>query len=251
MPDLMFGMMGVATLIAETLFFLVLFFVVARRVLPVMMMLMHLGIWVFQGLRFFDLVALQLIFYDPTPAIERARQRLTQRAEQGDAVAGRAPAGAWRTRWAYPIGGCAIIVVMLGVWSRQIEFYPLSSMNLYASFNGTSEVKHMRILAHYDGGRQERVYLQHLVDLLDRTNYRQSIARGFMPEAHPDCQLARRYVRACLEAHNRRNPTQLIHALEIQEWRWDYRKQPAGGFGDVARRYVVPMTEVAAAGSGK
>ena len=271
-PDVLFAAAGLFTLVAEVLFFLVLFSVVLRRILPALMMLMHLGIWVFQGIKFFDLVFLQFIFVDVDRVRAWARSgagwrrlvavgaaaaepRNVPAAAGGAAAAGDdahaddAPArGAWRVRCAYPLSGCAIVLVMLGVWSRQIEFYPLSSMNLYASFNGTSVIRHLRVYAHYDGGKPERVYLQDLVDLLERTNYRQSIARGFLPADDPHGRMARMYVRACADAHNRARPGRRIRSIEVQEWTWDYRKAPGDhDFGDVARRYVVPIPQTPAA----
>src|SRR5688572_5883771 len=253
LPDFVFDAMGVLTLAAEIGFFIVLLSAAARYLLPVMIAMMHLGIYLLQGLRFFDLMFLQLIFFDGpaivarvkrwVPAIFVRRVRAFAGAGGGDAPLG--PRYPTLVRWTYPIAGCAIVVTMLGVWSRQIEFYPFSSMNLYASFNGTSVITHYRVVARYPSGERERIYLQHVVDLLERTNFRQSIARGFHPPSHPEGKMAREYLRACGEAHNEENPHAPIAEIEVQQWEWDYRAEPHapdGEFGEIVDSYVVPIT---------
>jgi hypothetical protein len=255
LPDFVFDLLGILTLTIEIGFFIVLLSTAARYLLPAMVAGMHLGIYLLQGLRFFDLMFLQLIFFNGPAIVARmarwvphALAERIRRTFGADAAGERAPLGPAitpRVRWGYPLASCAIVLVMLGVWSRQIEFYPFSSMNLYASYNGTSVITHYRVVARYPGGERERIYLQQVVDLLERTNFRQSIARGFHPPSHPEGRMAREYVRACGEAHNRANPHEPITAIEVQRWRWDYRAQPHGPdgeFGQIVDSYVVPIT---------
>ena len=65
-PDLLFGLLGIVALVTELSFGLVLFSRVARRILPIAAMMMHIGIFLFQRILFLDLILLQFVFFDFT-----------------------------------------------------------------------------------------------------------------------------------------------------------------------------------------
>src|SRR4030095_6204650 len=65
-PDIFFSLMGLFALFSETFFGLVLFSRVARWIFPVAAIMMHIGIFLLQRILFFDLILLQLIFFDFT-----------------------------------------------------------------------------------------------------------------------------------------------------------------------------------------
>jgi len=65
-PDILFGLLGIVALVTELSFGLVLFSRVARRILPVAAMMMHIGIFLFQRILFLDLILLQFVFFDFT-----------------------------------------------------------------------------------------------------------------------------------------------------------------------------------------
>ena len=65
-PDIFISLMGLFALFSETLFGLVLFSRIARRIFPVAAIMMHVGIFLFQRILFLDLILLQLVFFDFT-----------------------------------------------------------------------------------------------------------------------------------------------------------------------------------------
>jgi predicted DCC family thiol-disulfide oxidoreductase YuxK len=65
-PDLLFGMLGIVAIVTELSFGLVLFSHVARRILPVAAIIMHIGIFLLQRILFLDLILLQFVFFDFT-----------------------------------------------------------------------------------------------------------------------------------------------------------------------------------------
>ena len=75
-PDIFFSMLGIFALTTETLFGLVLVSRVARRILPVAAIMMHIGILLLQRILFFDLILLQLVFFDFTPIRKAIGARL-------------------------------------------------------------------------------------------------------------------------------------------------------------------------------
>jgi len=76
-PDILFGLLGIVTLLTEVSFGIVLFSRTARRILPVAAMMMHIGIFLFQRILFLDLILLQFVFFDFT----RIRKLIGQRLE--------------------------------------------------------------------------------------------------------------------------------------------------------------------------
>jgi predicted DCC family thiol-disulfide oxidoreductase YuxK len=66
LPDSVFVFLGIAAVCGEALFITVLFSRSARRIMPALTILMHIGIIFLQNIVFFDLILLLLIFYDFT-----------------------------------------------------------------------------------------------------------------------------------------------------------------------------------------
>jgi len=76
-PDVVFSLLGIVALCSEILFGMVLFSRVARRILPVAAIMMHIGILLLQRILFFDLILLQLVFFDFTPLRKAIGGRLS------------------------------------------------------------------------------------------------------------------------------------------------------------------------------
>ena len=62
--DIVFSALGLAAFVGELFYGLVLFFGWARLVFPLLMVLMHVGIFFFQNILFLDLILVQLVFVD-------------------------------------------------------------------------------------------------------------------------------------------------------------------------------------------
>lgn len=75
-PDIVFIMLGITGFFGELGYVTVLFSRVARRIFPIVMMMAHTGIFFLQGVAFFDLILLQLIFFDFTKIRKAVGQRL-------------------------------------------------------------------------------------------------------------------------------------------------------------------------------
>ena len=78
-PDFLVAAIGIFALFSETLFGMVLVSRTARLVFPVAAMMMHTGIFLMQRILFFDLILLQLIFFDFTSIRKMIGARLMAR----------------------------------------------------------------------------------------------------------------------------------------------------------------------------
>jgi predicted DCC family thiol-disulfide oxidoreductase YuxK len=65
-PDILFALLGLVALVTEIAFAMVLFSRIARRILPFMAMMLHVGIFLLQRILFLDLFLLQFVFFDFT-----------------------------------------------------------------------------------------------------------------------------------------------------------------------------------------
>jgi predicted DCC family thiol-disulfide oxidoreductase YuxK len=71
LPDYVFTFLGIVALCGEVFFITVLFSRTARRIMPAVTILMHVGIIFLQNIVFFDLILLLLVFYDFTWVCKR------------------------------------------------------------------------------------------------------------------------------------------------------------------------------------
>ncbi len=78
-PDALFGLLGFVGVWGEALFVLVLVSRLARRVMPILMAGMHMGIIFLQNIVFLDLILLQAIFFDFTSLRTRLGQWYARR----------------------------------------------------------------------------------------------------------------------------------------------------------------------------
>jgi predicted DCC family thiol-disulfide oxidoreductase YuxK len=79
LPGWFFALMGIGTIITEIGFITVPFWRVSRMVLPIAMFGMHMGIWTVMGINFYDLLIIQVIFYDWSPLRRWVAARLAAR----------------------------------------------------------------------------------------------------------------------------------------------------------------------------
>jgi predicted DCC family thiol-disulfide oxidoreductase YuxK len=75
-PDLLFASLGAFALLFELLWITVLFSSTARKIFPVLTIMFHGGVFIFQRILFYDLLLLQLLFYDLTGVRKAIARRL-------------------------------------------------------------------------------------------------------------------------------------------------------------------------------
>ncbi|MGH2413284.1 MAG: DCC1-like thiol-disulfide oxidoreductase family protein, partial [Microcystaceae cyanobacterium] len=80
-PDIVFALLGIAGMYGEIAYGLVLFSKIARKILPIFMASVHIGIWFLQDIVFLDLIILQLIFYDFTQTRKTIQRWIAAREE--------------------------------------------------------------------------------------------------------------------------------------------------------------------------
>ncbi len=234
-PDLMFALIGLYALLVELSYGLVLVSPLARRILPTAAFLMHIGIFVFQKLLFYDLVLVQLIFLDAMKVRDALMRGLVgatkgQVAYDGGPDCGIAPTNhavavqeAARQRLAWPLAVSGLMAVLLISWVHRVEFYPITTWTMYAS--RASEAVYTHVYARYEFGAVSRVYFADAIGALTGNRARIYLRTCFIPDDRLRCE---RFLGAVAAAYNRRPPSAgRVTQFEIKNWSWDFRAYPS------------------------
>jgi hypothetical protein len=347
-PDLVFSLLAVVSVAGEVGFGLVLFSRVARRILPIAMVMMHLGILALQKILFLDLILLQLAFIDFREIRMRVAKRLAvsrgriQVAYDDEPLSflrrairvlacldlfGRldwAPAAepqglrviwrgrvyrgvaayriialaipllwvfvpllyvpgfhatgtaAWRYasrrtrpptepsasvpasgveksahRWRFPLVVSGWVLAAMIVWSYRIEYYPLTSWQLFVFPNTSGRVTYNKVVARLESGETVPMRLEDSIGAM-RFDGRYApylsmcFGRGHRRPPNPliqDIDVCRKFLMASGSAYNQKaGPGRRVTQLEIQAWEWDFATHPLDPeYGRVINRFVVDI----------
>lgn len=215
-PDWTWSALGLAALAAELAFVLVLVSRTARRWLPALMAGMHVGILLTQNIFFPDLIALQAVFYDWRPL----RDRLFGRRAAAGAHA--PPPRPGRVLRRAPL---AFVLVLWIAWAARIERFPLTAMRMFSRPLPAEPVEYVRAWVVYADGSRERARLERWIPAMADTRYRPLLRRwDRRPERVP-------LLRALLDAAAARAnagapPGRRVARFELEQRRWDFRRDP-------------------------
>ena len=217
-PDAVFAAFGIFSILAEVAYGSVLVSRLARRVMPLVMVAFHLAVWVFQNLLFLDLILLQAIFVTP-----RARATATQRAGVGG-----------------PLLVAAIAAVLLGCYAKRVEWYPLTSMQMFSGRHRTPVVDYYKLVAHHADCSAAPADLSHC-----RFRWAATVMllkRAFDPARRAPLE---EFLAGCAAGWNESAPpARAWRTLEVQRWRWNFGAQPADpDLGAIADRWVMTVAE--------
>ena len=248
-PDAVFTLLALAALAVELGFVLVLFSRVARRIWPLLMMAMHATIIFLQNILFFDLIVLQLVFFDPTQLRSAVRRGVScgklrpTDSRRRAADAGTTPrTAAGRLRPATAISFLAL--VLFGTWFYRIEFFPLTAMQMYTgpAWRSSTRITYVKALGyHVTGSASEDYFKQATGSMAIDGRFRPVLFDCFKESAAVD--RCRKFLLACATTYNAAaRPSDRLTRFEIQQWVWDYGKDPGSRtHGEMANRFVLPL----------
>lgn len=280
-PDILFALLGIAGIYGEIAFGLVLFSRIARWILPLFMMGVHIGIFFLQNIFFFDLIFLQLIFFDFTQikktikGLKKSKNfqpqwkddlsfassqeinkalaseediNLVQRpATENQQLKKLAVISAIKSIWQnfrYPLLTAALITSMIFVWFHKTEFYPFTSLQMFSGKNTSGQVGYSKVLAHYESGVVSRAYPEKIIPAMVNTRYR-LLLKGCFLEEPKSIELCNKFFKTTGAVYNEKAPLgQKIDKFELQSWLWDFRNNPSDPqYGDLQKRYIVKVDE--------
>ena len=223
-PDFVFTIIGGFGLVTELGYIGVLFSRKAQIILPIMAFCVHLGILVFQHLLFLDFLLLQLIFLDIDRVagfLRRAFGRKKIESPPGLSKSDKSQ----RSLSHISTGAVAfIIVIFLVAWVWRVEYYPLTSWQMYAKPEPRRPVLYLKIIAALEDGRSIEIPPADVSPVVI-PNIRYFLMRAFLQSGRSKTidQFFDQYVQRRNRELTFGSP---IRSLEIQKWRWNYILEP-------------------------
>jgi hypothetical protein len=215
-PDWVWSWLGFMAVATELAYGSVLFSRHARRVVPALTALLHLGILFFQNILFFDLILLQLVFVDFDRLLRGVR------GSKAAAIARGVSPGLER-RYA---GLLAVLsLCLVGWWSTKQEFYPFTGMQMFAGpVNESTRVNYQLIFARRASGEVFEARLDDAISALHDSRYREFIS-VFNSERRKNA--TRRLLDVVADEWNENaEPSQRVVEFEIQDRVWDFAAEP-------------------------
>lgn len=227
-PVEIYSLLGIAALLIELLYGLVLFSARARIVFPLLAAGMHLGIWICQGILFFDLILVQAIFFDFS-RFSQSSTRLIKAVSFDES----------KLQSVCQRGFILCLVLLLGLSLSQVmrlECYPASAWQMYSSNNRSGMIYYTKFWAVFTDGHKQEAPIERWVGALADTRYRDVLHRK---KPHQEAFFGK-----IIEVANRASEDKEIARFEVITYRWHFLAYPNDPeFGSVygIRRY--PATD--------
>lgn len=236
-PDIVFGFLGFVGLYGELAYGLVLFSRWARWIMPAAMGAMHVGIIFLQNIVFFDLILIQLIFYDYTAIRRWFNRRGWFRFGQNKQSEGQ-PLRPQRMFF-YPILISVLIVTMSFIWVKHREYYPLTSLQMFSGYDTSGVVGYNKLIVHYESGDKVHEPAHKFIYAPMNTRYRLTF-RDCHREAAAKVKKCDSLLQAFGDAHNQKAQAgERVTAFEVQMWVWDFFNNPSdSNYGKMEKTHL-------------
>lgn len=211
MPNWMITAIAISAVAGEIAMVAVLFSVRARLVMPIVMALMHLGIWMLQRVLFFDLILIQVLFLVPPQWF------------MGGPIRPLLPKGTFWSqehRWPKPVIG--LLAALAIVWMTRLEWYPITDMHMYTRVDTKGVLRYPQIVAHLASGKQVEERPEKVIKAMRDARYRHLLEISKKEEFEPT---AREFFEKCGHLHNEHHTKDdPIVAFEVMWKRWQFLK---------------------------
>ncbi len=244
-PTWAFGVLGLASLVGEVTFVGVLAGALARRVLPLVMAGMHVGILLMQNILFPDLIAIQAVFYDWAPLRDRLAAAWARTRTATESAAAWVPSSSAADPAARRLLGVAraFLVVACLAWATRTEKFPITAMQMFSRPQALEPVEYVRPLVVYEDGTIAPARFERWIGAVADARYRR-LLRDW--DTHPErVPLLREFLDACARrAAAAAPPGRRIRGFVLETRRWDFRRHPRdpqrGALVAVLRHDVAP-----------
>ncbi|HKP76912.1 MAG TPA: hypothetical protein VJT67_15385 [Longimicrobiaceae bacterium] len=242
-PGWIWDALGLMAIVGELTFVLVLVSRLARRLLPLIMVGMHVGILFMQNILFPDLIAIQAVFYDWAPLRRRLAARWTALTHRQSPHLATSPAMATapppsdapaaasviadardRLFRRQALAAQVLLAAAFVVWTARMEKFPLSAMQMFSTRLELEPVEFVRPFAVYADGRREPARFERWIPAMSDSRYRRLIRDWERPERL--AVLHEFLDRSAARANAAAPPGRRIRRFELERRRWDFRRHP-------------------------
>lgn len=230
LPDFVFALFGLVGTIGEIAFVTVLFSKLARRIMPILMVGLHIGIGAFQNILFIDFILLQLMFYDFTEVkhfVGRGlgMNRRVNYSPQTQAVTN-VSTNQSRGSVLYPLIIIFLTLLIGFTWTNRTKKYPFTGFHLFSYKDTSGVVFYNTFHAQNASGETARVYPEKMIGAQRSASYR-NVTDGCFSGEPKEVQVCDDYLKALGSAHNRdAQAGEKFTQIELKRWRWDFLTNP-------------------------
>jgi hypothetical protein len=155
-------------------------------------------------------------------------------------------------RWRFPLVVSGWVLVAMLCWWYRIEYYPLTSWQLFVFPNTSGRITYNRVVARLESGQMAPMRLEDSIGAM-RFDGRYApflnmcFGRRHRRPRNPqvqDIDVCRKFLMASGSAYNRKTrPGGRVTQLEVQAWEWDFGRYPLDpNYGRVIDRVVVDVS---------
>ncbi len=222
-PAVYFAPLGLLSVLGETSFVAVLVSTWARRVIPAVMLGMHVGIFLLQNILFPDMMVILVALFVVPSVLEALHARRLRTQSEEETL--QSPAENWAGQSGWLACGIALFVAFLFCWGMlRFEYYPLSAFQMYAGHKTSSIILYDRVLAIHRSGREHRARMERGAWALADGRWRDNLGLAFNPATRSVFQ---EYLDAIAPMLSADTPADPIVGFAVEHWEWDYDRQPA------------------------
>jgi hypothetical protein len=223
LPLWVFGVLGFVALMGELTFVLVLVNRAARRVLPLVMAGMHVGILLLQNILFPDLIAIQAVFYDWTPVRDRVaawagKARGASLSMEGVMDTGRPVVRQARLAQLF-------LLIAVGCWATRTERFPFTAMQMFSGVHRREPVEYVRPMVVYEDGTREQAKFENWIGAVADSRYRW-LLRSWDTDTARITRLREFLDVAAERADRHAAPGRRVREFHMEVRRWDYAHHP-------------------------
>ena len=228
---------------------LVLFSQIARQIIPLLMLAMHIGILPLQNILFLDSILLQFIFFDYTQVKKSIyywliKNNLPEGILKESKINPQTSFAILNERsllnsFKYPLVISGFIFTLMFCWLYRIEFYPLTAMQMFSGSNTSGIVTYHKLIAHYESGNSGKLEPVKIIPTLFDTRPR-SITKMCFLQDKAKFNKCSSFMNSLITIHNNQVTQEgKIEKLEVQRWTWDFHFHPGDGqYGNLVDRHI-------------
>jgi hypothetical protein len=225
-PTWIFAILGMAALVSELAFVLVLVSRIARAIIPAMTAAMHVGIMLLQNILFPDLIAIQAVFYDWRPLLRRFTPAVVVPGSDTAALTatdtGAVPSLVTRRQ---AVVARVFVVTAVVVWATRTEKFPLTAMQMFSREPRIGAVEYVVPWAVRDDGTRSRARFEQWIPAMADTRYRRLLSRW--AAGRDSVGMLEEFLDAsAVRANARLRGSRRVRAFELEHRRWDFRAAP-------------------------
>jgi predicted DCC family thiol-disulfide oxidoreductase YuxK len=137
----------------------------------------------------------------------------------------------------------AIAAFLISWWITHIEFYPLTTMKMFAAMNEPlGRISYIKPIAFYEDGSSAPARFERWIGAMADGRYRRVVTFPF--DDRQNAGVTSQFLAASMQAANRLPGNKKVVRFDLQLWEWDFAADPANpSMGRMVNSFRYPSSE--------